>query len=94
MSAIKTVNAGHTNPDGLLLGSAGEKVGLLGAAPIVQRVGAAGAAVSAVALTGAAGANPTQAEYATVIAQVNALSVLANEMRATLVAFGLHKGAA
>ena len=94
MSAIKTVSAGQTHADGLQVGVTGEKLGLLGATPIVQRVGAAGAAVSAVALTGAAGANPTQAEYATVVAQVNALSVLVNELRATLVAFGIHKGAA
>ena len=64
------------------VGKTGGRLGFLGATPIVRRVGAAGAAV-----TGAAGANPTQAEYATVVA-------LVNELRATLVAFGLHKGAA
>lgn len=94
MSAIKSVVAGHTNADGILIGATGEKLAFLGAAPIVRRVGAAGAAVSAVAIEGAAGANPTQAEYALAVAQINALTALANELRATLVAFGIHKGAA
>lgn len=94
MSAIKTVAAGHTHADGLLVGATGEKLAFLGAAPVVQRVGAAGAAAPAGAIAGAAGANPTQAEYAAAVAQINALTTLANELRATLVALGLHKGAA
>ena len=82
------------NVAGLSVGTSGGKLGLLGATPIVQRVGAAGAAVTATAIEGAAGENPTQAEYATAVARINALTTLVNELRATLVAFGLHKGAA
>ena len=76
------------------VGKTGGKLGFLGATPIVRRVGAAGAAVTATAIEGAAGVNPTQAEYATAVARINALTALANELRATLVAFGIHKGAA
>lgn len=36
MAEIKTIEAGHTNPDGLQLGATGEKIGFLGAAPVVQ----------------------------------------------------------
>ncbi len=83
-----------SNVAGLSVGTSGGKIGFVGATPIVQRVGAAGAAVTATAIEGAAGANPTQAEYATAVARINALTALANELRATLVAFGIHKGAA
>lgn len=80
--------------DGITLGeSTTEKVGFHGSA-VVQRAGAAQAAVSATAITGAAGANPTQAEYATAVAQINALTTLVNELRAALVAKGIIKGAA
>lgn len=36
MASIKLVEAGHTHPDGLQLGKTGEKIGFLGAAPIVR----------------------------------------------------------
>lgn len=94
MSAIKTVTGGHTHADGVLVGITGEKVALFGATPVVQPVGAAQATVDATALTGAAGANPTQAEYATVIAKVNALVTLTNKLRVDLIALGAIKGAA
>lgn len=83
-----------SNATGLSVGTTGSKLAFLGAPPIVQRVGAAGAAVTATAIEGAAGENPTQAEYATAVARINALTTLVNELRATLVAFGIHKGAA
>ena len=83
-----------SNATGLSVGTTGSKLAFLGATPIVQRVGAAGAAVTATAIEGAAGANPTQAEYATAVARINALTTLVIELQATLVAYGLHKGAA
>lgn len=82
------------NVTGLSVGASGDKLAFNGATPVVKRVGAAGAAITAVALTGAAGANPTQAEYATVVARLNEATTLVNELQATLVALGLHKGAA
>lgn len=88
------MNGIKSNVAGLSVGTTGGKLAFNGATPIVQRVGAAGAAVTATAIAGAAGANPTQAEYATAVARINALTTLANELRAALVAFGLHKGAA
>ena len=70
------------------------KVGFHGATPAPQRSGAVQAAVSAAALANAVGATPTQAEHDAVVTQVNALSVLVNELRAALVEKGLIKGAA
>lgn len=40
MSAIRKLWAGHTHPDGTQVGNTGEKLGFLGAAPVVQPVGA------------------------------------------------------
>lgn len=88
------MNGTKSNVAGLSVGTSGGKLAFNGATPIVKRVGAAGAAIPAVALTGAAGANPTQAEYATVVARLNQATTLVNELQATLVALGLHKGAA
>ena len=71
-------------PTGYKIGTAADqKVGFLGATPIVQRSGAAGAAVAAIS----GGEAPTEAEH-------NAVVALVNELRATLVAYGLHKGSA
>jgi hypothetical protein len=94
MSKMLILKPLPSQTDGMLVGQTGDKVAFLGATPIVQRTGAAGAAAPAGAIAGAAGANPTQAEYADAVAQINALTTLTNELRATLVAFGLHKGAA
>lgn len=63
-------------------------------AKVAQRAGAVQAAVSATVVAGAAGANPTQAEYAVAVAKINALVVLTNELQATLVEKGIMKGAA
>lgn len=56
MSAIKTIDAGGSHADGLLIGQTGEKLAFLGATPIVQRVGAAQAAVTATSTNGTAAA--------------------------------------
>ena len=91
---MKILAAGPILTDGITLGeTAAEKAGFHGVA-VVQRAGAAQAAVDATVVAGAAGANPTQAEYAVAVAKINALVVLTNELRAALVAKGLIKGAA
>ena len=75
--------------DGQKLGqSATDKVAFHGATPVVQRSGAAQAAVSTTAST-----TTTPAGYATTT-QANAIVTLVNEIRATLVANGLMKGSA
>ena len=80
--------------DGITLGeSATVKAGLHGAA-VVQRAGAAQAAVTATAIAVAAGEAPTAAEYATAVARINSLTTLTNELRAALVEKGVIKGAA
>lgn len=88
-----------SNVAGLSVGTSGGKLGFLGATPIVQRVGAAGAAVTATSTDGTAAA--AAADLAALAAEaekigddVRAVIALANELRATLVAFGIHKGAA
>ena len=69
-------------------GAATDKVGFYGATPIVQRSGAAQAAV---ATTGATNSSP----YGyTTAAQADAIVTLLNEIRAALVAAGIIKGAA
>ncbi len=74
--------------NGLKIGSAvTDKIGLYNATPIVQRVGAAQAAV---ATTGATNSTP----YGYTEAQANAIIALVNELRAALVALGAIKGAA
>lgn len=99
MSAIKTIEAGGSHADGLLIGQTGEKLAFLGAAPIVQRVGAAQAAVTATSTNGVAAA--ASADLAALAAEAEKIGddtraavVLVNELRAALVAFGIIKGAA
>lgn len=87
MSSIKEIEAGGTHGDGLKVALTGEKLGLLGATPIIQRTGAAGAAVATTAAT-------NSSPYGFSEAQANGIITLLNECRATLVAFGLHKGSA
>jgi len=93
---VVSVNAGTQVTDtaaGYQVGKdATELVGFSGAVPSAQRAGAAQAVVTATTITGAAGANPTQAEYAVVVARVNDLTALVNELRAALVEKGLIKG--
>lgn len=74
---------------GTKIGSAAsQKLGFLGATPIVQRVGAAQAAVVTTSAT-----NSSPYGFATG-AQADAIVTLVNELRAALVAFGLISGAA
>lgn len=87
MASIRKFTAGGTHPDGTQIGDTGEKLGVLGATPIVQRASAAGAAVATTAAT-------NSSPYGFSEAQANAIVALVNECRATLVAFGLHKGSA
>lgn len=87
MATIKIIEAGGTNPDGVQIGQTGEKLGFLGATPIVQRAGAAQAAVATTAAT-----SSTPFGYSE--AQANAIVALVNELRAALVANGLIKGSA
>lgn len=65
-----------------------QKLGFYNATPVVQRSGAAGAAVATTAAT-----NVAPFGFSTA-AQADAIVTLANEMRACLVALGFHKGAA
>lgn len=86
--------------DGVLVGqSTTDLVGFYGTTPIVQRSGAAQAAVATSTITTAATttspwgfATSTQADA--IAAQVVLLRTLANENRAALVALGLIKGSA
>lgn len=87
MANIKTIEAGGAHPDGVQIGQTGEKLAFLGADPIVRRVGAAGAAVATTAAT-------SSTPFGFSEAQANAIVALVNELRATMVAVGLHKGAA
>lgn len=92
---IYIVTPPPTHPDGLqICENTDDKLGFLGAAPIARPSGATQAAVDATVVAGAAGANPTQAEYALAVAKINALVVLTNKLRADLAALGLIKGAA
>lgn len=79
---------GTGNPDGTSMGlSTTEKISFYGVTPIVQRSGAAQAAVSTTASTAT-----TPYGYATTT-QADAIVTLVNELRAALVANGLISGA-
>lgn len=107
MATIHTIAAGQTHAGGLQVGLVGEKLAFLGSDPVVQRVGAAGAALGAatyaapdagVVNSGDVGTDTVIASLRTQLialaADVAAHKTLVNELRATLVALGLHKGAA
>lgn len=80
---------GKNAPDGMSFGiGTTEKISFYGVTPIVQRSGAAQAAVSTTAST-----STTPYGYATTT-QADAVVTLLNECRATLVAYGLMKGSA
>ncbi len=87
MANIKIIEAGGVHADGVQIGQTGEKLAFLGATPVVQRVGAAQAAVAATAAT-----SSTPFGYAE--AQANAIVTLLNEIRAALIAVGIIKGSA
>ena len=93
-------SVGSNSPDGDTLGATtADKISFYGLTPIVQRTGAAGAAITdasggtaaatngVLTITGAFNSAILANAFATVIAQTN-------ELRATLVAYGLHSGAA
>ena len=93
-------SVGSNSPDGDTLGATtSDLISFYGVTPIVQRVGAAGAAITdapggtaaatngVLTITGTFNSAILANAFATVIAQTN-------ELRATLVAYGLHKGAA
>ena len=82
---------GTNAPDGASIGlSTSEKISAYGVTPIVQRSGAAQAAV---ATTRAISSNATSWHFST-STQANAIVTLVNEMREALVAFGIIKGSA
>tara|TARA_R110002074_G_scaffold180415_2_gene344606 strand:+ start:457 stop:738 length:282 start_codon:yes stop_codon:yes gene_type:complete len=88
--------ATDANPTGIdatggdIIGKAStSKVGFYGTTPVAQRSGADGGAVSTQAIT----PGNTTAISAIVVARVAELEVLANELRAGIVALGLHAGA-
>ena len=75
------------NPDGTVLGqSTSDLISFYNAAPMVQRSGAAQAAVPTTTPTNASPYGYSQAQAAAII-------TLLNEIRTTLVALGLMKGA-
>jgi UDP-N-acetyl-D-mannosaminuronic acid transferase (WecB/TagA/CpsF family) len=78
------------NPDGTVLGqSSTDLIGFYGlTTPVVRRAGAAQAAVATTAST-----STTPFGYTTQ-AQADAIVTLVNEMRATILALNLFKGAA
>lgn len=79
------------NDDGTSLGqSTSEKVSLYGVTPVVQPSSASQAAVTATALGTIDFTSATEA--ATVVAAVNELKVLANQIRSDLVNLGAIKG--
>lgn len=84
--AVKELSDGGS--DGVRLGqSATDKISFYGATPIVQRSGAAQAAVATTAAT-------ASTPYGYSEAQANAIVALVNELRAAMVAAGLIKGSA
>ncbi len=107
MSAIRKLFAGQTHADGVQLGATGEKLGFLGAAPVVRPVGAGQAALAAATYVApnAGALNTGDAGSDTVIGSVRtqlialaadhaASQVLLAKIRVDLVALGLIKGAA
>jgi hypothetical protein len=88
MPSINVIQPAGGQADGTQIGlAATDKVGLHGATPVVQR---AGAAQAAVATTGATSSTP----HGYSEAQANAIVALVNELRAALVEKGIIKGAA
>lgn len=80
---------GDNGPDGISVGaSITELVSMYGVAPVAQRAGSAQAAVTTTAAT-----STTPYGFST-SAQADAIVTLVNEIRASLVAFGIIKGAA
>jgi hypothetical protein len=78
----------YNSPDGAMIGaSATDKVGFFGTAPIAQRASSAQAALTITTGTSAGFSFTTTTAFSNFVAQVE-------EIRATLVAMGVFKGAA
>lgn len=83
----------YNSPDGALIGnSATEKIGFYGTTPVVQPASDSQAAVTGTALGTIDFTSATEA--ATVVAQVNAITVLINQLRSDLVDLGVVNGEA
>lgn len=94
MAYKQILSAPPTHADGLTVGEdAADKVGFHGVA-VVQRAGAAQAAITATPIEDAASTAPTATEYNAAVARINAQTTLLNELRAALVEKGIIKGAA
>lgn len=79
--------------DGAFIGQdSSDKIGFYGTTPVVQPSSASQAAVTATALGTIDFTSATEA--ATVVAAVNELKILSNQIRAELVELGLISGAA
>lgn len=101
MAVIRKFTAGGTNPDGVQLGDTSEKIGFLGATPVVQV-----ASANQTALTDSTGGAVADATLAAVGAtnggdvsgDINnnfaKIAELVNALRSALVDLGLIKGSA
>jgi hypothetical protein len=86
---MTTEQIGARTPDGMSFGNAiTDKISMYGVTPIVQRSGAAQAAVTTTAAT-----STTPYGYGTA-AQADAIVTLVNELRAAAIAIGQIKGSA
>lgn len=95
--AVQYIGDGRT--DGTSLGyDSSDLISVYGETPVAQRSGASGAAVATSTIT-TASTTTTPAGYATttqadaIAAQVVLIRTLVNELRTTVVNFGLHAGA-
>lgn len=98
MATIRKYTAGGTAPDGVQVGDTGEKIGFLGATPVVQV-----ASANQTALTDSTSGAVTDATLAAISgsgadADINAnfakTAELVNALRSALVDLGLVKGSA
>lgn len=101
MASIKTIDAGGPHADGIQIGATGEKLGLLGATPVVRPVSAdqtaltdsTGGSVSNATLA-AVGATNSGDVSATINANFAKTAELVNALRSALVSLGAIKGSA
>jgi hypothetical protein len=82
------------NAVGVILGANDQRVVGFHGVGCLQRSGANQAAVDDTPLADAAGEAPTDGEFDAVVAQVNAITTLVNELRSALVEKGIIKGEA
>jgi hypothetical protein len=87
--SFNITSGARSSPDGLYLGRAiTDKISVYGVTPIVQRSGSAQVALGTTAAT-----TTSPWGFAT-STQADAVTTLVNELRASLVAFGMISGAA